>query len=88
MRNASTYRSERREEWKRVKAFHGGEFPWENYNTPAPKYHLGSVQQPVALIQRRASRSKYMPHNGKQEMERRLLQAWLKASPYEQVEAA
>ena len=69
MRDPVTYRTVRREEWREVKAFHGGDLPWADYNTPAPKYQLGTLPpRGHALI---VSRSKYMPHNGKREMERR-----------------
>jgi len=62
MRDASTYRTERREEWKAVKANSPVPYPWAHFNTPAPKYQLGTLRAP--MVAAHVARSKYMPHIG------------------------
>ena len=71
MRNEATYRSVRRNEWKVVRkhfrqtAGRAFDFPWANYNTPAPRYQLGTISAP--LLPPKPDRSKYMPHIGNKE---------------------
>lgn len=72
MRDASTYRSERRNLWRSIGAF----MPWSAFNLALPlgKWFVGSMQSDRVTM-RRPTRSKYMPHNGKREMARRASQA-------------
>lgn len=58
MRKSETYRSERRSTWRAGTP--NGVMPWENFNTQAPRYHLGTLK-PAGHIPA-VSRSKYMPH--------------------------
>jgi hypothetical protein len=72
MRDASTYRSERRNDWRRFRYWNGDRAPWAAFNQP-PNSEKGLYGSPVPLgLLRRPARSKYMPHNGKREMARRL----------------
>lgn len=76
MRDASTYRSERRNEWRAAHFFTEnsgfGKVAWAEFNQP-PNSEKGLYGSPVQLgLLRRPARSKYMPHNGKREMARRL----------------
>ena len=69
MRHSSTYRSERRNEWRLVASKGLSRETWPEYNGPAgPNQHwqMGTPHEGRGIgPRRRISRSKYMPHIGK-----------------------
>jgi hypothetical protein len=77
MRSASTYRSERRNDWKvRVvldKALDDEPTPWAKHNAPpvgSDPWHIGSIQGSRTTMRSWVARSKYMPHIGAKERAR------------------
>lgn len=78
MRSGDTYRSERRNAWAVARRF--SSIPWREWNVAFHAKDGFSVMErdyPVRITRERRDmkQSKYMPHQGKREMARRVKQA-------------
>lgn len=82
MRSADTYRAARRNAYAET---HRWPPHWWAFNSPAAMtvkfgsavkaYRIGTIHpREIAYVGGESGRSKYMPHNGKQEMARRIRQ--------------